>query len=80
MLTAPELATKFKTLYEIAFHKYKDECDRSKRIEEKVGRIFTVLNIFIVLAVTAITKNEYWSSFKNHYEPYRVCRRLFYLS
>lgn len=72
MLTAPELATKFKTLYEIAFHEYKDECERSKRIEEKVGRIFTVLNIFIVLAVTAITKNEYWNSFKNHYLIFQI--------
>lgn len=57
---------KFKTLYDVALHEYKDECERSKRIDEKVGRIFTVLNIFIVLAITAVTKNEYWNIFKTH--------------
>ena len=52
-----DINTKFKTLYDVAFHEYKDECERSKRIDEKVGRIFTVLNIFIVLAITAVTMN-----------------------
>ncbi|HAV5451923.1 TPA: hypothetical protein JI086_17695 [Acinetobacter baumannii] len=61
-----DINTKFKTLYDVAFHEYKDECERSKRIDEKVGRIFTVLNIFIVLAITAVTKNEYWTNFKTH--------------
>lgn len=53
---------KFKLLYEITYSEYKDELDRIKSIEDKTGRLFTLLNLTVTLFVTFLT-NKLVASF-----------------
>lgn len=56
-------STKYKLLYEMIFHEYKTEIDRSQAIDEKVTKFFTVLNILLSLLIALLTRPIYWESF-----------------
>lgn len=56
---------KFKLLYEIAYAEYKEELDRIKSIEDKAGKIFTLLNLSVTLLVTFLT-NKLVANFYNN--------------
>ena len=56
-------SAKYKILYEIIFHEYKTEINRSEAIDEKVTKFFTVLNILLTLLIALLTRPIYWESF-----------------
>ena len=45
---------KYKVLFELATQEYKAELERSKSIEDKVSKLFTILNILLSLSSVAV--------------------------
>ena len=58
--SAKDSEMKYQVLYDIVFHEYKTEIERSKSIDEKVTKLFTVLNILITIIVALLTRSIYW--------------------
>lgn len=56
---------KFKLLYELIYAEYNSEIARSKKVEEKAVRLFTVLNIIFPLLLTVILKYQFWKELQS---------------
>lgn len=55
---------KFKFLYELISAEYKDEIERSRKVEEKAMRLFTFLNIIFALLASIVLKYDFWKELK----------------
>lgn len=56
---------KFKLLYELSNAEYKDELERSDKINVRATHIFTVLNVAFPLLVGVVLRDEFWRSLKD---------------
>lgn len=55
---------KYKVLFELATQEYKAELERSKAVEDKVNKLFTILNILFTLFVALLTNKFIWDIMK----------------
>ena len=56
---------KYKVLFELATQEYKAELERSKSIEDKVSKLFTILNILLSLFIALLTNKYIWEAIKD---------------
>lgn len=51
---------KYKLLFDVAFHEYKSEIERAKSVEDKVNKLFTVLNILMTVFIALLLRQDFW--------------------